>query len=154
MKKPTSGPFFVGAWAVALAVTSSACRSAPTPEEAALKLLQGSWEGEGPGGRASLTISGKSLHFRARPDFWYETTLTVPAGPDLPQFHAAITRQSGVEQADVGKVVVSLYKIEGENLTLGVVDDYAEPPVGTVAGNWDRVTDTFSFKRAEAPAPR
>lgn len=134
-----------------LAVTFAACRSASTPEEAALTVLQGSWEGEGPGGRASLTISGNSLHFRARPDFWYETTLTVPAGPDLPQFHAAITKQSGVEQADVGKVVVSLYKIEGENLTLGVVDDYAEPPASTVPGNWDRVTDTFSFKRAPAP---
>lgn len=153
MKKPTIGPFSLGAWALALAVTFSACRSVPTPEEAALQLLQGSWQGDGPGGSASLTISGNSLRFWARPDFWFETTLTIPAGPDLPQFHAAIIKESGLEQANVGKVVVSLYKIEGEKLTLGVVDDYAEPPTGTVPGNWDRVTDSFYFKRAQAPAP-
>src|SRR5215471_17122288 len=45
------------------------------PGAAALKNLQGHWEGGGAGGiKCSITISGNSLHFYSRPDFWYETS--------------------------------------------------------------------------------
>src|SRR5262245_44603556 len=60
------------------------------PTAAELRRLQGYWEGDGAAGKCSITITGNSLHFYARTDFWYVTTFTLPAGTDPQQLHATI----------------------------------------------------------------
>src|SRR5260370_1603815 len=51
--------------------------AAPTAAE--LKPLQGYWEGEGAGGKCSITITGNSLLYPAGTN-WFETTFTLPSG--------------------------------------------------------------------------
>ncbi len=96
-----------------------------------------------------MTISGNAIHFRAREDFWFETSFTLPADTDLQQLHATIIKDSSREQEDIGKVVVALFKIENGTLTLGVIDDFEGPPTGPVTTGWDRAFDRYYLKRAQ-----
>src|SRR5262245_57614914 len=61
----------------------------PPPTVAELEPLQGYWEGEGAGGKCSMTITGNSLHYRAGTN-WFETTFILPPGTDPRQLHATI----------------------------------------------------------------
>ncbi len=135
--------------AVLLAALFTACQSAPTRTATDGGLLQGHWEGYGPGGDCSVTIEGNALSFRARPDFWYETTFTIPAGDGLQQLHATILKDSSPGQADIGRVVVALFKIEDGTLTLGVIEDFDKPPAGPIMTDWDRAMDQFVFESVE-----
>lgn len=101
-----------------------------------------------------MTISGNSLHFRARADFWYETTFTIPEEADPQQLHATIIKDSSAQQVDIGRVVVALFEVTGTTLTLGVVDDFDEPPANPIDSDWDWVTDLYHFERALAPSNR
>ena len=101
--------------------------SQPPPTAAELKPLQGYWEGEGAGGKCSITITGNSLHFYARTDFWYETTFALPAGTDPQQLHATI-KDSSPPTNDIGQVVFAIFKIEDGALTLAVDDMSHQPP--------------------------
>src|SRR5436190_350447 len=80
MKKTPNGQFLSGAFALSLTVLFTACRSTPTPTAPELKSLQGYWQGEGPAGNISINITGNSLNYYARPDQWFKTTFTLPAG--------------------------------------------------------------------------
>jgi hypothetical protein len=92
-----------------------------------LHRLQGYWEGEGPPGRISITITGNALHFHARMDSWYETTFALPAGTDPQQLHATI--KDGSPPTDgIGQVVFAIFKIEDGTLALAVDDGSDEPP--------------------------
>jgi hypothetical protein len=127
MKKATDGQPLLGALALSLAALFTACRSTPaqtaaesrtpTPITAELRPLQGDWEGEGPGGQCSITITGNSLHYRAGAN-WWKTTFTLPAGADPPQLHATITDSSPPN--GIGQVVFAIFKIEDGTLTLAV----------------------------------
>lgn len=139
----------LGALALLVAALFTACLRAPTQMAEDLRSLQGYWEGQGPGGECSVTISGNSLNFRARPDFWYETTFTIPAGTDPRQLHATIIKDSSQKQRDIGKVVVSLFKIEDGMLTLGVIDDFEGPLASPVTDGWDRAIDQYYLKRVQ-----
>jgi hypothetical protein len=141
--------------ALVLAVLITACQSVSTLATADLSSLQGYWQGHGPGGGCSVTIAGNALRFHARPDFWYETEFTLLPSTDPKQLHATIIKESSPEQAQLGTVVVVIFKIEGEKLTLGVVEDFAGPPPNAVVGDWDWVTDLYYLERvspAETPA--
>jgi uncharacterized protein (TIGR03067 family) len=93
---------------------------------AELQLLQGAWEGfslnretpDGPMVKGSntitVTVTGNSLHFQRDTNFWFETTITLPAGKDPKQLHATIKRGS----SSIGEVVVAIFKIEDGTLTL------------------------------------
>jgi uncharacterized protein (TIGR03067 family) len=93
---------------------------------AGLQRLQGTWEGfslspEKPDGppvkgtsTITVTITGNSLHYYARTDFWFETTFTLPAGTHPQQLHATIKRGAN----SIGQVVVVIFKIEDGTLTL------------------------------------
>ena len=83
--------------------------------------LQGFWEGDGPPGRISLTITGSSLHFYVRTDFWYEATFTLPAGTAPQQLTATITGSSP-PTTNIGDVVFAIVKIEDGTLSLAVDD--------------------------------
>jgi hypothetical protein len=119
------------------------CTTHPPTHTAASELqrLQGYWEGDGAAGECSITITGNSLHFYARPDFWFETTFALPAGTDPQQLHATI-KDSAPPTTTIGKVVFAIVKIEDGVLTLAVDDGSGEPPQ-TFSGASSR----YSLKR-------
>ena len=126
MKKTTNGQFLLGALALSLAALFTACQSTPTRTAVELKRLQGHWEGDGAAGKCSITITGNSLHFHARTDFWYETTFTLPAGADPQQLHATI-KDSSPPTNGIGQVVFAIFKIEDGTLTLAYLQTGAAP---------------------------
>jgi uncharacterized protein (TIGR03067 family) len=97
--------------------------AAPRPAAAELALLQGTWEGVvvGDGSQDkhtyTVTITGHSLHFHRDTNFWFETTITLPAGTDPRQLHATIRHSAPPEDSN-GKLVVAIYKVEAGTLTL------------------------------------
>lgn len=156
MTTTPSKPFLLSALAVLLAHSFTACQSEPTRTALDLERLQGYWEGPGPGGECSVTIVGNSLRFHAREDFWFETTFTLPPGTDPQQLHATIIKDSSPEQGDVGTVVVAVFKIEDETLTLAVIEDFDGPPTSPVItdSDWsmieaDWTKDRYYLERAE-----
>jgi uncharacterized protein (TIGR03067 family) len=94
----------------------------PTPSE--LQRLQGTWEGVMVGkekdGKITIKITGNSLHFHRDSNFWFETTITLPAGTDPKQLHATIKHSAAPEDSN-GKVVLAIFKIEDGTLTLAGV---------------------------------
>ena len=149
MKKKLNGSALLTLFALSLATALSVYPSTPPRAPAELTRLQGYWEGHAPGGECSVTISGNSLNFRARPDFWYETTFTIPAGTDPQQLHATIIKDSSRRPRDIGKVVVALFKIEDGTLTFGVIDDFEGPLASPVTDGWDQAIDRFYIKRVQ-----
>ena len=137
MKKAKNGQSLLGALALSLTALFTACPSTPaqtaaepstpTPIAAELKPLQGYWEGEGAGGKCSITITGSWLHYRVGNN-WYKTTFTLPAGTDPQQLHATIQDCSPPSTNAIGKVVFAIFKIEDGTLTLAEVDMSDEPP--------------------------
>src|SRR5437867_53284 len=148
MKKAPNHPFLLGAYALSLTALFTGCPSKPaptavepstptpiaaelTPTEAELKPLQGDWEGEGAGGKCSITITGNSLHYRAGTN-WYKTTFTLPAGTDPKQLHTTIKDCSSRSTSTIGTVVFAIFKIEDGTLTLAE-DDMSDKPPKTFA---------------------
>ena len=68
-----------------------------------------------------ITITGNSLHFHRDTNFWFETTITLPAATEPKQLHATIKGCPPGQTDSIGDVVVALYKIEGGKLTLVVL---------------------------------
>src|SRR5215472_11982729 len=126
MKEATNGQSLLGALVLSLAAVFTAGESLPPRTAAELNRLQGYWEGEGAGGRCSITITGNSLHYRAGTN-WWKTTFTVPAGADPRQLHATI-KESSPPTNGIGQVVFAIFKIEDGTLTLAEVDGSEEPP--------------------------
>ncbi len=105
------------------------------PTNAELKLLQGTWEGfslsretpDGPIVRATntttITITGDSFRFHRDTNFWFETTITLPAGKDPKQLHATIKNAAPGQESSVGAVVRVIFKIEEGTLTLATIGD-------------------------------
>src|SRR5437016_419132 len=126
MKNATNGQYLLGALALSLAASFTACQSTPTRTAAELKRLQGYWEGEGAGGKCSISITGNSLHYHVGTS-WYKTTFTLPAGTDPQQLHATI-KDCSPPTNGIGQVVFAIFKIEDGTLTLAEVDMSDEPP--------------------------
>ena len=86
-----------------------------------LQPLQGTWEGAVVGDKShkniTITITGNSFHFHRDTNFWFDTTITLPAGTDPKQLHATIKHSASPEDFN-GKVVVAIFKIEDGTLTL------------------------------------
>src|SRR6476469_4711088 len=105
-------------------IADGAEESPRVPNQAAVELkhLQGKWEGVDAGNKTgakiTITITGNSLHFFRDKDFWFENTITLPAGKDPQQLHATIkgNAPSG-GTSSIGKVVVAIFKIEDGTLT-------------------------------------
>ncbi len=138
---PALSLFLLGALALSLAALftggpgtpaqAAAEPGTPTPIAAELKPLQGYWEGEGAGGKCSITITGNSLHYRVGTN-WYKTTFTLPAGTDPQQLHATI-KESASSTNDIGQVVFAIFKVEDGALTLAI-DDMSDKPPKTFPG--------------------
>ena len=76
-------------------------------------------------GKITITITGNSLHFHRDTNFWFETTITLPAGKDPKQLHATI-KNSSPPTNSIGQVVRAFFKIENGTLTLATIGDDAE----------------------------
>ena len=105
------------------------------PIAAELQPLQGTWEGILVGDEAhqkiTITITGNSLHFHRDTNFWFETTITLPAGTDPKQLHATIKGCPPSQATSIGQVVRAFFKIEDGTLTLATIgDDAEETPKG------------------------
>ena len=146
MKKTTNGQSLLGALALSLAALFTACQSTPaqtaaepgtpTPTAAELNRLQGYWEGEGAGGKCSITITGNSLHYRNSAG-WFKTTFTLPVGTDPQQLHATIKDCSPPSTNAIGTVVFAIFKIEDGTLTFAE-DDMSDKPPKTFVGATSR----------------
>ena len=153
MKKATNGQSLLGALALSLAALFTACQrtpaqtaaepSTPTPIAAELKPLQGYWEGEGAGGKCSITITGDSLHYRNSAG-WYKTTFTLPVGTDPPQLQATIKDCSPPSTNAIGTMVFAIFKIDDRTLTLAE-DDMSDKPPKTFANASSR----YSVKKVQ-----
>ena len=110
-------------------LTTNAKCIANQPTNAELQLLQGTWKGVMVGqekdGNITITITGNSLRFHRDTHFWFETTITLPAGKDPKQLHATIKHSAPPEDSN-GKVVRAFFKIEDGTLTLATIGDGAE----------------------------
>lgn len=152
MTMTTRKPCLSSAGVLLLGLLCTACQSMPTQTAMDLERLQGHWEGQGPGGAISVTISDRSLRYtqpnadpEKPPSFWYDTTFTLIPDTDPKQLHATIV--DNVHETHIGTVVVTIFKIEGETLTLGVVEDFEAPPTEPIVGDWDWAFDQFVVDR-------
>lgn len=87
-----------------------------------LQLLQGTWEGGVPGdpshGKITITITGNSFHFHRDTNFWFATTITLPAGTSPKQLHATIKDCPPPQADSIGQMVTAIFKIEDATLTV------------------------------------
>ena len=127
MSRPSSSRVFLwGAFALSLAASLTAGQDTPPRTAVELERLQGHWEGEGAGGKCSITFTGNSIHYRAGTT-WYEATFVLPANTDPQQLHATI-QDCEPEKETIGKVAFVIYKIEDGTLTLTTYDPSDERP--------------------------
>ena len=130
--------------------------SPPGPKETAveLKRLQGKWEGvvvgEKSGGKITITITGNSLHFYRDKDFWFENTITLPAGTNPQQFHATIKGNAPSQgSSSIGKVVVAIFKIEDGTLTLAPLGDDSDETPKTFEAIEDKGATIYKLQKVE-----
>jgi uncharacterized protein (TIGR03067 family) len=92
------------------------------PTNAELQLLQGTWEGAVVGDEShqkiTITITGNSFHFHRDTNFWFETTIRLPAGTNPKQLYATIKGCPPSQADSIGKVVGAIFKVEDGTLTL------------------------------------
>jgi hypothetical protein len=133
----------------ALLCLQAGCKtSQPTTTE--LRRLQGHWDGGGAGGvKCSITITGNSLHFYSRTDFWYKTTFTLPAGTDPQQLRATINDTTTNATNSIGHVVVAIFKIEDRTLTLAVNQDPEGPPPKTFPSDPNGMIARYDLKKVQ-----
>ncbi|MEM7480899.1 MAG: hypothetical protein AAF481_06970 [Acidobacteriota bacterium] len=147
MTRKPDHPLPWSALTLLLAVLLTACQTTPSPADSDLQRLQGEWNCRGPGGQCWVTVSGSSLRFFARDDFWYETTFTLRADRAPKQLHATIVEDSQPDEDDVGTVIVTIYKFDNGTLTLGLIDHYQDPPPTSWVGDWEWVRDRYDLTR-------
>ena len=115
---------------------------------AELRRLQGYWERDGAGSKCSITITDNSLHYYERPDFWFETTFTLPTGTEPQQLHATI-KDCSPPADSIGQVVFAFFKIEDGTLTLAVIEDFKRPPPNPVItdSDWTIIESDWTLDR-------
>ncbi len=110
--------------------TANANEAANQPTAGELKRLQGTWEGAQVGDTAhqkiTITITGSALHFHRDTNFWFDTTITLPAGTNPKQLHATIKDRPPSQSIRIGQVVRAFFKIEDGTLTLATIGDDAD----------------------------
>ena len=101
--------------------------------------------------KITITITGNSLHFHRDTNFWFETTITLPAGTDPKQLHATIKGCPPSQADSIGQVVGAFFKIEDGTLTLATIGDDAEetPKSFEAAANSLRTPEGSASKEDE-----
>ena len=119
-------------------VTTQAKCAINQQTNAALQLIQGTWEGVMVGDEAhqkvTITIMCDSLHFHRDTNFWFETVIELPAGKEPKQLHATIKDGPPSQASSLGQVVKSFFKVEDGTLTLATFGDDAEEKGFDAAG--------------------
>jgi hypothetical protein len=128
---------------LSFAVLLSGAQSLGPRAGIAVNHLQGYWEGEGSGGKCSITITGNSLRYRAGTN-WHEATFTLAAGTEPQQLHATIKDSWPPAKDAIGQVVHAIIKVEDGTLTLATFDMSQEPPKSFEEG-----TSKYVVKRAQ-----
>ena len=72
--------------------------------------------------KITITITGNSFHFHRDTNFWFETTITLPAGTNPKQLHATIKDCPPSQASSIGQVVFAIFKIEDGTLTIATAD--------------------------------
>jgi len=137
------------------------CTTHP-PTASALQHLQGTWEGvvvsDKSDDKYSITITSNSFHFHRDTNFWFETTITLPAGTDPQQLHATIKGCAPGQENSLGKVVVAIFKIEDGTLTLAARGDGGEETPTSFEATEDKGLTRYELRRVQAvssaPVPR
>lgn len=125
------------------------------PTNAELQLLQGTWEGAVVGdnshGKITITITGNSLHFQRDTNFWFATTITLPAGTDPKQLYATIKGCPPSQADSIGKVVGAIFKIEDGTLTLatGGSDSSPEGPPKSFEATEDKGLTRYELRKVQ-----
>jgi uncharacterized protein (TIGR03067 family) len=128
--------------------------AANQPIAAELQPLQGTWEGVMVGqekdGAITITITGNSLHFYRDKNFWFETAITLPAGPNPRQLHATI-KNSSPPTNSIGQVVRAIFKIEEKTLTLIPGGDNDEDMPKSFAAAEEKGLTRYELRRIQPP---
>lgn len=139
--------------------TATAKVAVNQPTAADQRLLQGTWEGVMVGqekdGKITITLTDNSLHFHRDTNFWFETTITLPAGKHPKQLHATIKGCPPSQASSIGQVVRAFYKIEDGTLTLATMgDDAEETPKGFEAAGTRYELRKIQSQRKSAEPPK
>lgn len=114
-----------------------------------LRPLQGTWEGVMVGhekdGKITISITGNSFHFHRDTNFWFDTTIALPAGKVPKQLHATIKGCPPSQDSSMGQVVVAIFKIEDGTLTLATGNGDGEAPKGFEVTGLNR----YEFRKVE-----
>ena len=128
------------------------------PTNAELQLLQGTWEGAEVGYKShekiTITITGNSFHFHRDTNFWFDTTITLPAGTDPKQLYATIKGCPPSQADSIGKVVGAIFKIEDGTLTLAAYDMSDEPPKTFASASSRYVVKKVQPQKKNAEPPK
>jgi uncharacterized protein (TIGR03067 family) len=135
-------------------IPAKAKGAANQPTAVELQLLRGTWEGVTVGDQShqkiTITIKGNSLHFHRDTNFWFETTIILPAGTDPRQLHATIKDCAPPGQENsVGKVVVAIYKIEDGKLTLAALGDGDEETPKSFEAAEDKGLTRYELRKVQ-----
>jgi len=134
-------------------LTAKADGAVNQPAAVELQLLQGTWEGVLVGDEAhqkiTITITGNSLHFHRDTNFWFETTITLPAGTDPKQLHATIKGCPPSQGVSIGQVVRAFFKIEDGTLTLVTIGDDAEETPKSFEATEDQGLTRYELRKVQ-----
>jgi len=135
-------------------LTAKAKGAANQPTAVELQLLQGTWEGvevsqEG-AEKITITMTGNSFHFHRDTNFWFETTITLPAGTDPKQLHATIKGCPPSQADSIGKVVGAIFKIEDGTLTLATRGGGAEETLKSFEATEDKGLTRYELRKVQS----
>jgi hypothetical protein len=118
-------------------LTNNPASASTKSSKADLQLLQGTWVGGVPGDKSqgiiTITVTGNRFHFHRDTNFWFDTTIQLPAGSNPRQLFATIKDCPPSQASSIGKVVGAIFKIENETLIL-VTGGSDSSPGGTPKG--------------------
>lgn len=122
-----------------------------------LQPLQGIWEGAVVGDEShkqiTVTVTGNSFHFHRDTNFWFQTTITLPAGTNPQQLHATI-KDSAPPTNAVGSVVGAIFKIENETLTLVTRGGGADELPKSFEPTEDKGVTRYEFRKIQRQKPK
>ena len=106
-------------------------------------------------GKITITITGNSFHFHRDTNFWFDTTIRLPAGTDPKQLYATIKGCPPSQTNSIGSVVGAIFKIEDGTLTLATIsDDAEETPKGFEAAGTRYELRKVQPQKKNTPPPK
>jgi uncharacterized protein (TIGR03067 family) len=145
MKTALNNQLVLASFALSLTTLLVAGQLAPPRPAIDQNRLQGYWEGEGAGGKCSITIKDNTLHYRAGTN-WHQTTFTLPAGTNPQQLHATIKDSWPPAKDSIGTVVHAIIKLEDGTLTLALFDESHE----LLPKTFDELTTKYVVKKVQS----